>query len=242
MRLLVIAGLVVLLLGGIVSRVVPERPRMEPEVQAPDQIVDFDVLYRQNCSGCHGENGASGAATPLGSATYLALADDSTIRRITSEGVPGTSMPAFAQSAGGMLTDKQIEVLVNGIRGRWANPHTVESANLPSYSAQAAGDPSRGSGVFATYCASCHGANGTGGQKGGSVVNGSFLALVSDQGLRTAVIVGRPELGFPDWRNDVPGRPMSAQEVSDVVAWMTAQRPKFPGQPYSSSPKAGESR
>ena len=242
MRLLAIAGLVVLVLGGIVSRVVPERPRMEPEVQAPDQIVDFDVLYRQNCSGCHGENGAGGAATPLGNTTYLALADDSTIRRVTSGGVPGTSMPAFAQSAGGMLTDKQIDVLVNGMRARWGNPHAVESANLPPYSTQAAGDPSRGSGVFATYCASCHGTNGTGGQKGASVVNGSFLALISDQGLRTTVIVGRPELGFPDWRNDVPGRPMSAQEVSDVVAWMTAQRPKFPGQPYSLPPKAGESR
>ncbi len=31
---------------------------------------------------------------------------------------------------------------------------------------------------------------------------------------------------------NVPGRPMSAQEVSDVVAWLAAQRPQFPGQPY----------
>jgi hypothetical protein len=63
-------------------------------------------------------------------------------------------------------------------------------------------------------------------------VNGSFLALLSDQELRTIVIVGRPELGAPDWRGDIPGKPMTAQEISDVVAWLGSQRLKFPGQPY----------
>ena len=54
----------------------------------------------------------------------------------------------------------------------------------------------------------------------------SFLTLASDQYLRTIVIVGRQELGAPDWRGDVPGQPMSQQDVSDVVAWLSAQRPK----------------
>jgi cytochrome c oxidase cbb3-type subunit 3 len=55
--------------------------------------------------------------------------------------------------------------------------------------------------------------------------------------------VGRPELGAPDWRSNVPGKPMSAQEVSDVVAWLASQRPKFPGQPYpSAATTAGEAR
>jgi hypothetical protein len=73
-------------------------------------------------------------------------------------------------------------------------------------------------------------------------VDGSFLALTSNQGLRTSVIVGHPEFGFPDWRNDVPGHSMSAQEISDVVAWMAAQRPKYPGQPYMPSANAGGSQ
>jgi hypothetical protein len=46
------------------------------------------------------------------------------------------------------------------------------------------------------------------------------------------VIAGRPELGAPDWRGDVEGRPMSAQDISDVVAWLSSQRPQLPGQPY----------
>jgi sugar lactone lactonase YvrE len=65
-----------------------------------------------------------------------------------------------------------------------------------------------------------------------SIVNGSFLALISNQNLRTTVITGRPDLGAPDWRMNVPGRPMSAQEITDVVSWLASQRPQFPGRPY----------
>jgi len=242
MRSLVVAAVVLLVLGGLARKVVPSRPKMESEVAAPDQVVDFDVLYEQNCSGCHGNSGKDGPATPLGDPTYLALADDATIRRLTANGVPGTSMPAFAQSAGGMLTDQQIDVLVNGIRRRWAKPDALRGFNAPPYSTEASGDPSRGASAYTVYCSSCHGPNGRGGPKASSIVDGSFLALVSDQGLRTSIIVGRPDLGFPDWRNDVGERPMSAQDVSDVVAWLAAQRPRFPGQPYSPWSKAGESR
>jgi mono/diheme cytochrome c family protein len=136
-----------------------------------------------------------------------------------------------------MLTDKQVDVIVRGIRQRWSNPDIFREANPPPYSASVAGDAARGAQAFATYCSSCHGDSGNGGKKAGSIVDGSFLALVSDQELRTIVIAGRPELGAPDWRNDVPGRPMSAQEVSDVVAWLASQRPKFPGQPFPTTAK-----
>jgi len=61
------------------------------------------------------------------------------------------------------------------------------------------------------------------------------LALVSNQGLRTIVIAGRPELGAPDWRGNVRGKPMSDQEVTDVVAWLASRRVEVPGQPYSAA-------
>jgi len=55
-------------------------------------------------------------------------------------------------------------------------------------------------------------------------VNPDFLALASDQSLRTTTIVGRADLGKPDWRANVSDHPMSPQEISDVVAWLVAQR------------------
>jgi cytochrome c oxidase cbb3-type subunit 3 len=59
--------------------------------------------------------------------------------------------------------------------------------------------------------------------------------LVSDQGLRTIVIAGRRELGAPDWRGNMPGKPMSDREVTDVVAWLASRRVPNAGQPYSVS-------
>jgi mono/diheme cytochrome c family protein len=145
-------------------------------------------------------------------------------------------MPAFAQSAGGMLTDKQIDAVVSGIRS-WAPPDDLRGAYPPSYATKTAGNAQHGAEVYQTFCSSCHGPDGTGGKSASSIVDSSYLALVSDQYLRTTVIAGRPELGAPDWRENVPGRPMSDQQVTDVVAWLASRRAPSPGQPYPDSKK-----
>jgi cytochrome c oxidase cbb3-type subunit 3 len=236
-----VLGFVALILCGCAGA--PGRPAQDAIPINPDEILEFGVLYGQNCAGCHGPGGKGGAAIALSDPIYLAIADDSVLRRVAANGVDGTSMPAFAKSAGGMLTDNQIDAIVRGIRERWSKPGVLRGVNPPPYSSSDPGNPSRGSDVYATYCSSCHGPGGRGGQKASSIVDGSYLALVSDQELRTTVIVGRPELGAPDWRGNVAGKPMSAQDVSDVIAWLASLRPKFPGQPYPSSIKAtGETR
>jgi cytochrome c oxidase cbb3-type subunit 3 len=234
-------GLFALALWGCASA--PGRPGPGDTPITPSEILDFNVLYSQNCAGCHGSVGRGGAAIALADPVYLAIADDMVLRRTTVDGISGTSMPAFAQSAGGMLTDKQVDVIVRGIRQSWAQPDALRGANPPPYSSSESGDSSHGTFVYTEYCSSCHGAGGRGGQKASSIVDGSFLALLSDQELRTIVIVGRPDLGAPDWRGNLPGKPMSPQDVSDVVAWLASQRPKFPGRPYPDSAKlTGEVR
>ena len=222
----------------------PVVPRADSEVLPPSEVVDFNVLYGQNCSGCHGVEGRGGAAMALANPVFLAIADDTVIRHAATNGVPGTPMPASAQSSGGALTDKQIDVIVSGIRS-WAKPGALGDQILPPYAAPAPGDSQRGADAYRTFCSSCHGVAGHGGSKASSIVDGSYLALTSDQQLRIIVIAGRPELSAPDWRSDVEGRPMSPQDISDVVAWLSSQRPKFPGQPYrtfSVSPAGGGSR
>jgi mono/diheme cytochrome c family protein len=154
---------------------------------------------------------------------------------VIASGVRGTAMPAFAESSGGMLTDKQIDVITTQIRARWSRRSDLSAASLPSYAPKSPGNASRGEAAYKTYCESCHGPGGRGGPKGSAITDDSFLALVSDQGLRTIVIAGRPELSGPDWRGNVPGKPMSEQEITDVVAWLVSHRTQNPGQPYSVS-------
>jgi cytochrome c oxidase cbb3-type subunit 3 len=227
------AALGITLLSGCNSP--PGQPRRGSETRAPSEVLEFRTLYAENCAGCHGSEGRGGAALALADPVYLAIADEAAIRKVIANGVNGTSMPAFGQSAGGMLTDKQIDVITGGIRSHWSRPGLLNGANPPSYAAKSAGNARQGEVVYQTYCQSCHGPGGQGGAKGSAITNGSFLALVRDQGLRTIDIAGRPELGAPDWRGNVPDKAMSDQEITDVVSWLASRRVQNPGQPYSAS-------
>jgi mono/diheme cytochrome c family protein len=94
---------------------------------------------------------------------------------------------------------------------------------MPTYLAKSTGDVASGAKLFGAYCATCHGDGGVGG-KAGAVTDASFLALYNDQSLRTLIIAGRPDLGHPGW-HDYPGKaPLASEGVSDLVAWLAAQR------------------
>lgn len=210
----------------------PGRPGPGPEIPRPDAVLSFDTLYGQNCAGCHGAKGSDGAAIDLANPEYEALIDDATLRNIVAHGEKGTLMPGFAISDGGELTDAQIEVIVNGMRQRWATANAFGGATPPPYKATRAGDAAKGQAVYAQACASCHGATAQNPGKAGSILDGSFLALINEQTIRSIVIAGRPDIGEPDWRNHIAARPLTDDEITDVSAWLMAQKPPRPGQPY----------
>jgi mono/diheme cytochrome c family protein len=216
-----IVSLVAVFLCGCDS--LPGRPTKADLPLRPSDVTDFATLYGDNCAGCHGAEGKFGAALALNNPVYLAIIDDTSMRRVIANGVAGTAMPPFAQGEGGSLTNRQIDIVIGGIRKSWAGPADA-GAGAPPYSAPT-GDSNRGARVYASSCQSCHGPDGKGGSAGGSVVDVSYIALVSDQYLRTIVIAGRPDLGHPDWKHDATGQPLSPEQVSDVVAWLASKRP-----------------
>ena len=218
----------------------PGKP-VHAETSRPDDVLDFTALYTQNCAGCHGKDGKGGATLPLANPVYVAVAGTDNIQRITANGVAGTSMPPFASSQGGTLSDRQIAVLTKGIIDTWGRAGT---AQLIPYAATAHGDPASGQTAYTTFCARCHGANGKGmkGDSGvwtGSIVDPAYLALVSDQYLRSTIIAGLLDKNMPDWRSDLTGptaRAMTDQEITDTVAWIASHRVATPGQPYPQHP------
>jgi cytochrome c oxidase cbb3-type subunit 3/ubiquinol-cytochrome c reductase cytochrome c subunit len=236
----------------------PGKPGPEPEVPRPEQVLDFATLYSQNCAACHGENGRNGAAIALANPVYLAIAGSANIQRITADGVPGTAMPPFAKSKGGMLTDQQIAILAQGMQQHWGNPGALAGTTPPPYAAAAPGNPAQGQQAFTTFCARCHGADGTGVQAGndfvtGSLVDPAYLALISDQGLRSFILaseIGHADVNaqylhptLHDWRSysaspSAPAIPipMSDQQVADTVAWLASHRIATPGQVYHEHP------
>lgn len=199
----------------------PGKPKESDRWRPPQEEKDFAVLYNANCVACHSNGKTIGASVSMNDPLYLAILPRETLRKVVAGGIQGTAMPAFAQANGVGLTDAQIDVLVQGIY-KWAEEKPVTNSNLPAYSAPI-GDANRGAAGYNTYCAKCHGAEGKGG-KAGSVVDSDYLRLVSDQYLRTIIITGRPELGMPNYQQDEPGKPMSPEEIADLVAWLVSHR------------------
>lgn len=199
---------------------IPGRPNPEDRWRPPSSVTDFTTLYRENCLACHSDGATTSASIPMSNPILLAMLPEERLRDVITNGIPGTAMPALSIAKSGVLTEEQIDVLVKGILA-WKEAHPVDGP-LPAYAAPA-GDVAAGGQAFGVYCASCHGADGTG-ATAGSVVASAYLALVSDQYLRTITIAGRPDLGCPDYRSRVPNQPMTDADIANVVAWLSSQR------------------
>jgi mono/diheme cytochrome c family protein len=220
---------------------IPGRPGPGPEVARPEEVLDFPTLYKQNCAACHGENGRNGAAISLSNPVYIEVAGETQMRAVIAKGVPAHLMPAFVKSSGGMLTDSQVTALAHGVVQQWGKPDLLAGQNPPPYLATLAGNAERGEQAYGVFCARCHGATGEGrpgdARSGrlGSIIDPSYLALISDQNLRSIIIAGRPDEGAPDWRTDA-AQPLSDQQITDIVAWLASKRVANPGQPYPIHP------
>ncbi len=177
----------------------PGRPNPADSPVPADKVLEFSVLFRENCSGCHGADGKLGAAPPLNDAIFRAIVSEPELESTIIHGRKGTLMPAFAMENGGMLTEPQIQVLVKQIKGipykivekqkggmatvvpdaggispMWGTPEKPPN-NVPSYSASSTGpdgaDEKKGAAVFARACAMCHGSHGQGVEHGNETVN-----------------------------------------------------------------------
>lgn len=193
-----------------------------PAPVRPNAVVDFASLYSKNCAGCHGQAGENGPAMDLANPEYQALVDDATLHQVIANGMPGTLMPSFAVAAGGTLTDQQIDALVAGMRKQWQKPNAFSGVTPPPYKQAASGDARRGEQAYNARCAICH-------QSSPQEITGTaYLALVSDQSLRTSIIAGRPDIGQPDWMHDSrdgkPAPPLTSQEVDDIVTYLSTLR------------------
>lgn len=221
----------------------PGKPGPDPEVPRPGQVLDFATLYQQNCAACHGENGHHGIAVSLANPVYLALAGRDVLVADTARGGPGKLMPPFAKSYGGTLTDQQIEIIVDGMERRWGHPRILAGLNPPPYAAAGKGDPAAGHADFDQYCARCHGAAAPAAsapasgpeQQAGPLTNPNYLALISDQSLRSTIISGMPDEGMPNWRG-FGSRPLTDREVTDIVAWLATLRQASSGQSNAKQP------
>ena len=190
---------------------------------------DFEPLYAQNCAGCHGARGEGGAAIGLASPAYLAIAPDATD--------PPTSSPMAAgdRDAGVRAERRRHAHRRAGRRhrrtasGRWA-PGDARPADMRRLTWRPhAGDPARGAEVFRDHCASLPRRRRPGRRQGRKLHR---RRRVPRPGQRPGACAPPSSPGGPIWAPrtgaSAGGSPMSPQDVTDVVAWLAAQRERVP--------------
>ena len=184
----------------------PGQPRAGSIALAPNDVVEFGAFYADNCAGCHGANGRGGAAIALANPVYLAIVDERAMRAQHRQR-RARHIDACLRAARRRHADREADRCA-----RRRHPIALE----PPWSARwresaflrcdVGGRHSRVEKPCTRPSANRVTARTVeGGPKGSAITNDSFLALTSDQGLRTIVIAGRPELGAPDWRGNVAG-------------------------------------
>lgn len=195
---------------GAVEKPAPEAPGL-------DTAEGVTAFWSNSCAGCHGADGTLGAARPLNDPLWWRTMPDAQVLEAVAVGL-GRLMPGFSGRAKGgpyiayaHLGDADIDLVVKGLRAKWETPGEA----APAGPAVKPGDASRGEAVFAASCISCH-AEGS----RDSVTSPLFLANITDQGLWSAVVFGRPDLGKP-------ASDLAPAEIADVVAYLASKRPSW---------------
>jgi putative heme-binding domain-containing protein len=136
------------LLSAGLGCVFAQQPAQHAGEYSPADIQAGAAVYASQCTNCHGPNGDQVSQVDLRSGRFRNAASDDDLRRIVTNGIPGTSMP------GRRLDPPQMVSLIAYIR----NMRDFKAA------AVALGDPIRGQALYdgKGRCATCHRVNGKG--------------------------------------------------------------------------------
>jgi mono/diheme cytochrome c family protein len=184
-------------------------------------------LYAQHCKTCHGE-GTHGRwyaffdqfAPAIRGPGLRAMADRAYLRAAVAKGRPGTLMPGWDATGGG-LSDVQVDAIVSYLAagdGRPVQPLRPAPDNL------SAGQAARGAQLFIQQCSACHGNAGQG-RLGPALANPAFLSQATDALLANTVVNGRQDTAMPAFQQP-DGSGLSDQEVRDLVAFVRSLGPR----------------
>jgi putative heme-binding domain-containing protein len=133
------------------------RPSAQPQTQHAGEYSQADLqngatVYAAQCTQCHGPTGDQVSGVDLRSGRFRNASSDDDLRRIVTQGIPGTSMP------GRRLDSAEVTGIIAYIR----NMRDFNAASV------APGDQDRGRALFEGKgrCSTCHQVNGSGSHVG----------------------------------------------------------------------------
>ena len=166
-----------LLIFLLASAATSAQQTENPLGTTPEVVAAGHSAYNQNCTGCHGPDGAGGDRAPaLAAERRYVRTTDRELYDAVKNGIPATEMPGMG------LGDDDVWRIVAYIRSLRAS-----AADFPPE-----GDPAAGEQVYRTRgrCDACHMINGRGGLIGPDLTN--LGAEASVRRIRAALTVAKP--------------------------------------------------
>jgi mono/diheme cytochrome c family protein len=183
------------------------------------------TLYGKYCAMCHGQDGGGRIGANL--EDFPGIRADAAMASIISDGIPGSTMPAWSIAKGGPLTDEDISDITGYLLGVLNGTTPVSPA--PTYQPPAIptlpgfdGDPSIGAIVFNENCIVCHGDSGQGflgktlAQNWPGNQPEAYLTDVIARGVRGTLM--------PAW-GEAYGGPLAESEIMNVSAYLLSLSP-----------------
>ncbi len=179
------------------------------------------TLFETNCVACHQKDGKgkTGFAPSLNNIDFLAVADDHLIKRFILEGRAGTTMASFKNNPN---VAENVDDIVAYIRS-WSEDFALYEQTPLDYQWKSDGDAENGKGLFANYCAACHGAEGQGyfaGVPGTGIGNASFVSMVPDDYIKQTLLTGRVGTAMKSFDGAKGVANLTNNEMNDVVAFL----------------------
>ena len=153
------------------------------------------ALYRSRCMGCHGHDGQTSIGVSLHSASLLSVASDDFLAQAIVYGRANTAMPSWKRLSAARVSD-----LLAYLR-TWEPVPASKQAVLTGLSQTVRDGSSEAAGraVYRSNCEICHGEDGEG-TIGPSLNKETFLSIVDNEYLYTAIVAGRPGTAMPAWK------------------------------------------
>jgi mono/diheme cytochrome c family protein len=187
------------------------------------------TLFGEYCAVCHGFDGQGRVGASL-EGWFSSIDPEAFVRATVSDG-SGATMPAFARTNGGPLTEKEINDVAAYILS-WQQrvepaptPTRVRVTPIPKV-AGVTGNPTNGAQVFARECQLCHAEQGQGGV--GASLSSTLDSAQPAAFIRQVMSDGVDGSPMPAFRGV-----LSEDDIEDTVAFILSweRQPAPPSEP-----------
>jgi mono/diheme cytochrome c family protein len=212
----------------------PDRVRAE-RLGERDFATDGESLYGVFCEACHGPRGEgrkfqtlTSVFPAIGEPEFLAIVDDTFLRKTLMGGRPGRRMPAWGTKDGG-LRPEEVDAVIGFLRGFEPKPPTAEEVTA------AAVDREKGDHLFAQLCARCHGDHGEGSEVAPPLAAADNPVTEDDSRIYGTVTTGVAGTAMGSFRS------LDAPSLRALIATVRAL-PKVEAKRTGWAPKTGEAQ